>query len=34
MNNLLLRTVHWLDDVALRNEHVVPLHVRTRSSVL
>ena len=20
-------TVHWLDDVALRNEHVVPLHV-------
>ena len=28
------RTVHWLDDVALRNGHVVPLHVRTRSWVL
>ena len=30
----LFRTVHGLDDVALRDEHVVPLHVRTRSSVL
>ena len=27
-------TVHWFDDVAVRYEHVVPLHVRTRSQVL
>jgi len=22
--------LHWFDDVALLNEHVVPLHVRTK----
>ena len=34
LNNLSSLTVHWFDDVALRNGHVVSLHVRTRSSVL
>ena len=34
LNNLSSWTVHWFDDVALRNEHVVPLHVRTGSWVL